>query len=137
MLAGMAMLAHAVIPHHYHYSDKFTICFLVVHCSWDVYQDNKETYGRPDGSGDTRRNGSDGTEECPLKKVYVKAVGDRLLVASNPDSDIRHPALFSFSIDPVVEIAGLQGLPFRQKPLPYHTDHIADASGLRAPPTFN
>ena len=131
LFAGIAILAHAVIPHHHH--DKSTICLLAVQC-----EDSKHTHKHSRDSDCRQKDDSGRTEECPLKKAYLRPGNIRLSVDLNSDSDFQHPAPFLFSMDLNAETAGLKGLPFRQKPYlsSGYTSHISDSSGLRAPPTF-
>ena len=118
LLIGMVMLAHAVIPHHYH--DKSAACLLTAH----RHSDDSDCHQHDDGR----------IEKCLLKNVYLRPDNNKSLVALSLDDGFQHPALFSINL--IAEITIPKALPFRQKPysLPRHTDHASSSFGLRAPP---
>ena len=129
LLAGTIILAHAVIPHHHH--DTFAVCFSTTHCT-----DCEEEPEHSHDSDRDRHNDGCNPEECILlKEMYVRFDNNNLFVGSSLDSDISCPVLFLLSVSPMVDITGLENLPFRQNPLiSYHTDYVTQSLGLRAPP---
>ena len=129
LLANIALLVHAVIPHHHH--NELTVCFFATTCT-DSAKAHKHTHG----SDCQHHHDGSGMEECPLKKMFVRFENNKLFDDLRLDNDIQYPVLFLFPIHPIVEITGLKDLPFRQNPylLSCYTDYIAPSLGLRAPP---
>ena len=128
LFANAILLVHAAIPHHHHTVS--TVCFPSSQCA-----DNEEAHP-PAADSCCHHNNESQREECPLKEMYVRPENNNYLVDLSPGNDLQYPALFLFSTSPTVEITGLKGLPFRQKPYlqSYYTDCISQSIGLRAPP---
>jgi hypothetical protein len=130
LFAVILVLAHSVVPHHYHHNI-FAVCFQTFHCT-----DSEEMHER---FHDYHRHG-DGCstmEECQLlKEMYLRLDNNKIQIDLNLDNDIQNIVLLLFSVNPIAEINGLEGLPFRQKSclLLFYTDFIAQSIGLRAPP---
>ena len=130
LIANIVVLAHAVIPHHYHNQ--------IPDITWSALQKNNDSH--------TANQCTD--SNCPIHRVeedcFLKKIGVRFdskgLMLSTVDADFElFPCLVSlFSVIRIAEIDDLESLPFNQKPyLRFsHTDFIARSSGLRAPPVF-
>ena len=131
LLANIALLAHSVVPHHHHHHS-FAACFQTSHCT------DCEEASKPSCDSDRhRQNDQCKTEECQLlREMYLRIDPNKTEVDSSHDHEIQNLVWFLFSIHPMVEINGLEGLPFRQNsclPL-FYTDFAAQSNGWRAPP---
>jgi len=124
LLAGIFLLAHAVIPHHYHNQ--------VPDFTWkSLHQnDNNRTGNQPVDPNYP-------TDDCFLKKIGVRFDSNGQMLTS-VDNDIKLlPDLMPlFPFNRIVEITSLEGLSCYKKPylLSCHTDFISQSTGLRAPP---
>ena len=124
LLAGIFLLAHAVIPHHYHNQ--------VPDFTWQSLHKNDNPH-----TGNQPVEPSYPTDDCFLKKIGVRFDNNGRMLAS-VDNDFKLlPGLTPLSpFNRIVEITSSEGLPFYQKPylLSCHTDFISQSTGLRAPP---
>jgi hypothetical protein len=111
LLANIVLLAHAVVPHHYHGQ------VPVISCDFQ-HEQNDDTNDHND---------------CLLSKVYLRFGGDKQLL---PFIDVN--AELFFCLLPVFSdgFSNLETLPFRYKPyLQFlYLAQISQSLGLRAPP---
>ncbi|MDR1226446.1 MAG: hypothetical protein LBK47_06040 [Prevotellaceae bacterium] len=136
LLAGITVLAHAVIPHHHHNQIPVVVCGNHhEHKGTTPEHHHSGTYSiSPCADPDGHCDGA--TEECSLAKAFVKSGADKPALQSL-DVNVNLltlpciPAGYS-----MLQITDNGGLPFRQKPyLPsYHTEYVSVSLGLRAPP---
>ena len=121
LLANIVVLAHAVVPHHYHNQiPDITWGFLHKHTHCQCADPNCPFHGM--------------SEDCLLKKICVRFGSDKQALSSF-DSNV--PCLIPlYSIASMSGLIDLIGVPFSLKPylLSYHTEYIAHSLGLRAPP---
>jgi hypothetical protein len=124
LFAGMSILAHAVIPHHYHNGIPFMS--TAAHHD-DAYPD--QSYSQEES-----------IEDCFFANVYVILSNDEQLFYSlDFDFDQLPCFLILFSDYSIPKIENNTGFPVGQKPylLPYPAEYISQSLGLRAPPFFN
>jgi hypothetical protein len=134
MLANMFLLAHVVIPCRHDHDTIICACFLT-----DVHADCEKSHEHTHDADSQHHNDDFPTEECAADTdvyLYVRHTNIKPDVEFCLNRAVQYPVLFLFPMNPVVEITGLEGLPFRQKPyLPTcHTGYITRSLGLRAPP---
>ncbi|MDR0541014.1 MAG: hypothetical protein LBH19_02250 [Dysgonamonadaceae bacterium] len=124
LLADIALLAHAVIPHHHHHWEPAAMC-----------TDRHEHQDAAHRDGDTKENNR--FEDCLVSHIYAKVDNNKQTFRS-----------FEVQLQPVVcllflcpdcaitQIIALAGLPFRLKPyIPFlPAEFIVRSIGLRAPP---
>jgi len=111
LFANMILLAHAVIPHHYHDG----IPFFDNHHEHSQYPHNEE----------------ESIEDCFFSRVHIRLDNDKQVFHSL-DFD-----LFScFLTLSILKIADNNSLLFEQKPclLSFYNEYISSSLGLRAPP---
>jgi len=130
LIANMILLAHAVIPHHYHHQ--------IPDITWSFLCENGNSHTANQCTDpDCPAHGV--VEDCFLKKIGVRFNNNGQL-KSSIDTDFKLlPCLLSlFAVTPIIEIDNLESLPFHQKPhlLSHHTDFISHSFGLRAPPAI-
>ena len=131
LLANIVLLAHVIIPCQHDHDTIICACLPV-----DLDMDNEKTHEQPLGADSHQHDDGCPMEDCSsdldlyIRHKKVKSAIDFCLYG------FQQPASFLFSICPIVEITGLEGLPLRQKPylLTCHTDYITRSLGLRAPP---
>ena len=112
MLAGVVILAHAVIPHHHHNGISFIS---------DAAQPEHD----------------DEYENCLLSKVYVRLSNDKQTFQFQDfDFDMLPCVLTLFSDVIIPQSTDDECLASGQEPylLFHHTEFIARSAGLRAPP---
>ncbi len=126
LLANIALLAHAVVPHHHHGgSITFILCSHCNDCGKACHHNHEA--GQHD----------DSTEDCPLKEGYIRADSCKQVVSADSGDDTQlSDDLPLFYFDSVIKVTDCGYLHFRQKPYLffYHTTFISEALGLRAPP---
>ncbi|MDR1526101.1 MAG: hypothetical protein LBS46_00325 [Dysgonamonadaceae bacterium] len=126
LLAHIALLAHAVIPHHHHPEMPATMCTVHHH-----HEPNDAMHP----CGDTDENSA--WKDCQLSTIYAK-VDHHKQVSPSLDAKFQ-PVVCLLFLCPDCSITkriALSGLPFRLKPyIPFpSTEFIARSIGLRAPP---
>ncbi|MDR2682918.1 MAG: hypothetical protein LBB64_03495 [Dysgonamonadaceae bacterium] len=124
-LANVALLAHAVIPHHHHSSAPAAVCMA----------HHIEHSGATHAGDDADENGD--WADCMLSFFYAKTDPSQTVTPS-PDTPFQ-PVVCLLFLCPdcaITQITALAGLPFRLKPyIPFaSTEFIARSIGLRAPP---
>ena len=114
LLAGMVILAHAVIPHHHHNGISFI---------------SSTTHHTNDNEHD------DAHEICLLSKVYMKLSNEKRTVQLQ-DFNLQPCLPTLFSDENIPQLYDTTSLLFRHQPyiLLNYTKFIAHSIGLRAPP---
>jgi hypothetical protein len=113
LLAGITLLAHAVISHHHH-DDNINAgeCTAPNKC----------------------------VDDCSLENIYIKFDNDKQVSQSLDFNFDLLPCFFALFPDYFIHPIVLDiGLPFRQKPyiIDFCTEFISRSTGLRAPPLFS
>ncbi len=128
LLANVVILAHSVVFHHHDNPIPVTLCVADQehHCDENAEQNHC--------CHDTESAGNCcDSKSCLLNTPFTTNDNIRALSAvNNFDFVIIH----LFSVNQIVQITDLTGLPFRQKPysLPFYSEFISQSKGLRAPP---
>jgi len=110
LFAGTIILAHAVVPHHYHNGIP-------------LFTENHDVH---------HSHNQEGVENCSFSKIYVRLSNDRQLFQML-DFNLQPCFLTLFSDCFICKIE-------KTKPnlnpylLLYHTEYISQSLGLRAPP---
>ena len=128
LLANMILLAHAVIPHHYHRQ--------IPDITWSFLCENSNSH-TANQCTDPNCPAHGVVEDCFLKKIGVRFNNNGQL-KSSIDAKIKLLPCFHalFADMRITEIDNIESLPFHQKPylLSHHTNFISHSFGLRAPP---
>ena len=132
LLANIVLLAHTVLPHHYHETG---ICFML-HCN-----DSKEAHTHDDYDWHTHE-GNPYAENCYIDDVYkVTTGGVKTTCKTTCYTGVKcgcklvlFPLILDYlSINYAIDVTQI---PFEFKPcvLSYYTEFIVGVLGLRAPP---
>ncbi|MDP3180594.1 MAG: hypothetical protein Q8M67_02145 [Bacteroidota bacterium] len=131
LLANIALLVHAVVPHHHH---KSLVCIESSHCQSDSYAHNHSTTAH-----DHEHDGNAGTECCVLKQAVVIPANFlrqefKCLGCDDNNSPFVHfqAILFSNEFKSFVpKIISIAQIPLKTSS---HSCFVSTSSGLRAPP---
>jgi len=128
LISNMILLAHAVIPHHYHHQ--------IPDITWNFLHKSDTTHpANQPADSNCPIHGVE--EDCFLKKIGVRFDSKELMLSSMDVDFELFPFLVSlFSDFRIPDIFDLVNLPLNQKPylLSIHIDFISHSPGLRAPP---
>jgi len=118
LFAGTVILAHSVIPHHYHNG----IPFVTVHHEYDGNLHDRHPH-----------NQKESIDDCFFATVYVRLNNDQQITIQSLDFDFDLLPCFLtlFSDYFICKIEKSQHKPYL---LPYHIEYISQSLGLRAPP---
>jgi hypothetical protein len=130
LLANIVMLAHAVVPHHYH--ENTGVC-VMSHC-----RDSNEAHRHENNHSQKHEHGGNAlSDECSVDiHVFTKNDNNNCCLHSYCDCE---QILYTLILDRV-SISNFDiKIPFQHKPylLSYHTEYISQSLGLRAPPFDN
>ena len=114
LFAGMVILAHAVVPHHYHNG---------IPCVAEHHDNLHDSHSQGENA-----------EDCFFSTVYVRLSNNDRQIFQSFDFDLLPCFLILFSDYFVFKIEK-----FEQKPylLPFYTEYVSQSLGLRAPPVLN
>lgn len=129
LIAGIVILAHAVVPHHHHHE---LICFESSHCAGDAVPHNHNDAGQ---NHQHDNNSNSGT--CFLSD-YIPAWGSnasRFCSCSGQGDSHAHDfqavlIILNYALEaPAVRIATFAPLPY-----PHYSFHVYSSAELRGPP---
>ncbi len=129
-LANVIILAHAIVPHHYHFSK---ICF-----GWECLSINEFPKNESEPADANRHDTNTDTDLCCFSDFLPKFSGNAFKSSSNEQSDCNS---FSELIFMVVLIQKNAAPLFSTdyihiKPKAFNTNFKNSSFGLRAPPVF-
>jgi|AGTN01.2.fsa_nt_gi hypothetical protein len=135
LLATIAILAHAVVPHHHH--DGIAVALFESHCT-DCSESHHDDHDHEcNHEANPHQHENDNTlEQCALNKVYIRSDSSPKII-NLVSFDCGQSLLFILSrIIDKLGLANEVGLPFQQKPYieSYHVIFSSNSIGLRAPP---
>jgi hypothetical protein len=131
LLANIALLVHAFVPHHHH---KSLVCIESNHCQSDSY-----THNHSASAHDHEHDGDAGTECCVLKQAVVIPANSvrqefKCLGCDDNNSQFVHFQAILFSN----EILSFVPRIIQNAQIPLRTSSyslfVSTSSGLRAPP---
>jgi len=132
LLANIILLAHAVIPHHYHQEQ---VCIVNAHCQNDskAHQHNASGHNH-------EHDGSEGTQNCVLKQAVAIPANSlkqefKCLGCDDNHSPLVHlqAVLLSHEFNSFVpKIISIAQIPLKTSS---HSCFVHSSLGLRAPPT--
>ena len=138
MLANIMILAHAVMPHHHH--ENAGVYFIDSHCEYCKEVQNHEHHNIPNHLCGCEGNPSE--SHCIIDHIYIPAYNHTIKstvchIHSKCKGDHVLETLVPNSLN-IHDFADKTLIPFQQKlyAVAYHTDHIAQSLGLRAPPSY-
>ncbi|MDR0333423.1 MAG: hypothetical protein LBI15_08135 [Dysgonamonadaceae bacterium] len=127
LLANIVMLAHAVVPHHYH--ENTGVCILL-HC-----RDSNEAHRHENHhSQNHEHKGNTLSDECDIDiHAFAKSENNDCCSYINCDCE---QILYTLILDRVSISSFDTKIPFQHKPylISYHTKYVSQSLGLRAPP---
>jgi len=127
-LANVIILAHAIVPHHYHYSK---ICF-----EWDCLSNYDYPKNESESADANRHDTNTDTDLCCFSDFLPKFSGSACKCTSNEQSDCNSLSELFFMVALIEKNAAplLFTNYIHIKPKAFNTNFKNSSFGLRAPP---